>query len=145
MARKVNKFELSDSDRVFLQSFSQSGTAKAREIKRSLALLQLDAGKSIGELAGNLGMGIGTLYSLRRKYNSEGLESALHDKPRSGRPPEVLSMDKAKITALACSEAPTGRVRWTLRLLADKAVELGYVTKGDISHTWVGDILKKQT
>jgi len=143
MARTIDKFELQAADRKFLVSFTQSGTAKAREIKRGLALLKLDAGFGISELEQHLGISKGTLYSLRRHYHAGGLEAALYDKARSGRPPEILSIDKAKITALACSEAPPGHVRWTLRLLADKAVELGYVEKGNISHTWISDILKK--
>jgi putative transposase len=65
----------------------------------------------------------------------------LNDKPRSGRPVELDGKLKAKITALACSTLPTGYGKWSLRLLADKIVELNFVD--DISHTEVGRILKK--
>ena len=65
----------------------------------------------------------------------------LHDKPRSGRPIEIDGGQRAKVTALACSDAPTGHSRWALRLLADKAVELGYCEH--LSHTQVKTILKK--
>lgn len=143
MARKTDKFELRAEDRSFLDSFTQSGTAKVREVKRAMVLLKLDEGLSVDQLVKELGTSPGMVYKSRRRYIKEGLESALYDKPRSGRPAEVLGMDKAKITALACSDAPAGHARWTLRLLADKAVELGYVDKGDISHTHVGRILKK--
>ena len=71
----------------------------------------------------------------------EEFEAALHDKPRSGKPPTIKPEAKAKITALACSDAPAGYARWTLRLLADKSVEMGYITS--ISHMEVGRILKK--
>ena len=75
-----------------------------------------------------------------QNYKEEGL-LCLADKPRSGRPIEIDGSQRAKITALACSEAPAGYARWSLRLLAEKAVELGYCE--NISHTDVGVILKK--
>jgi hypothetical protein len=65
----------------------------------------------------------------------------LQDKPRSGRPIEIDGVTRAKITALACSEAPAGYGQWSLRLLAEKAVELDYCDS--ISHTQVANILKK--
>ncbi|MBI1878203.1 MAG: helix-turn-helix domain-containing protein, partial [Chloroflexi bacterium] len=63
------------------------------------------------------------------------------DKPRSGRPIEIDGRQRATITALACSTPPLGYGSWSLRLLADKAVELEYCEH--ISHSQVGDILKK--
>lgn len=143
MARKTDNFELRDEDRKFLNGFTESGTAKVREIKRALVLLKLDQGLSVKQIIQELGLSIGMVYGLRSSYVQEGLPATLHDKPRSGRPPEILGVDRAKITGLACSDAPAGHAKWTLRLLADKAVELGYVEKGDISHTHVGRILKK--
>ena len=56
----------------------------------------------------------------------------MREKPRAGRPVAIDGTQRAKLTALACSTAPTGHARWTLRLLADKAVELGFVEH--ISH-----------
>ena len=67
----------------------------------------------------------------------------LHDLPRSGRPVEIDGEQRAKITALACSDPPEGYARWSIRLLADKAVELEYCEH--ISHTTVRKILKKRT
>jgi hypothetical protein len=61
--------------------------------------------------------------------------------PRAGRPIEIDGTQRAKITALACSQAPTGHAKWGLRLLADKVIELGYCEK--ISHTQVRNILAK--
>jgi hypothetical protein len=74
-------------------------------------------------------------------YLSEGLAAALHDKPRSGKPVSINGTARAKLTALACSAAPAGHARWTLRLLADKAVEFGFVEA--ISHNTVKAVLKK--
>jgi hypothetical protein len=65
----------------------------------------------------------------------------LADQPRPGRPIKISGEQRAKITALACSEPPEGYERWNLRLLANKVVELGYCEH--ISHTEVADILKK--
>lgn len=81
-----------------------------------------------------------TVSSWRDKYNRLGLRS-LDDAPRSGRPIEIDGEQRAKITALACSDAPEGHARWSLRLLADKAVESGLCEH--VSHSLVGDVLKK--
>ena len=74
------------------------------------------------------------------KYKETGLEF-LTDKPRPGRPTVIDGLARAKITALACSDAPEGYERWSLRLLADKAVELELVEA--ISYMEVSRILKK--
>jgi hypothetical protein len=65
----------------------------------------------------------------------------LQDKPRTGRPVEIDGKQRAQVTALACSEPPEGYARWSLRLLADKVVQLEYCEH--ISHTEVAEILKK--
>lgn len=78
----------------------------------------------------------------RDSYKASGLK-CLHDAPRSGRPIEIDGTQRAKITALACSDAPEGYARWSLRLLAEKAVEAGICD--EISHSSVGDVLKKTT
>lgn len=82
-----------------------------------------------------------TVYHIKRRFLAEGLESALAEKPRSGKPVSISGEARARITALACSEAPTGHARWTLRLLADKAVEFGFCDS--VSHNHVRSILKK--
>lgn len=64
------------------------------------------------------------------------------EKPRSGKPAVITGEMKARITALACSAAPAGHARWTLQLLADKAVEFGLVDS--ISYKTCGEILKKR-
>lgn len=82
-----------------------------------------------------------TVFNVKRRYLQEGFEAALQGKPRSGKPPRISGEARAKITALACSQAPEGHARWTLRLLADRAVRLGFVDS--ISHNAVKGILKK--
>lgn len=126
-----------------LEAICQKGNQSVRVLKRAMSLLQLDQGDSVEVVSKRLKRSKGSTYSLRRKYLKGGLEQALYDKPRSGRPTDISSIDESRITALACSEAPDGHAEWTIRLLADKAVELELVDKGSISKSSVERILKK--
>lgn len=105
-----------------------------------MALLELDRGKTYMAVAKTIQTSHITVSKWSRKYADVGL-NILIDQPRSGRPPEIDGAQRAKVTALACSDPPEGYARWSLRMLADRAVELGYVEH--ISHTQVGEILKK--
>lgn len=131
---------LSDSDRQELKTRLNKGQLPAREYKRALGLLELDRGKTFTEISQTLGTASRTLRFWCDGYHREGLEM-LKDKPRSGRPRVIDGLQRAKLTALACSEPPEGHGRWTLRLLADKAVELGHCDH--VSHTHAGRVLKK--
>jgi len=93
------------------------------------------------EIALTLSCGIATVYNVKRRYLSEGLDAALSDKPRSGAPRRISGEARAKMTALACSKAPDEHARWTLRLLADHSVKLGFCESA--SHNAVKEILKK--
>lgn len=132
--------ELTATDRQDLEALLRKGQLKAREFKRVTGLLELDRGKTIQAVSETLGVNRQTVRSWYQRYPQEGL-ALLKDKPRPGRPLEIDGGQRAKVTALACSEAPTGHERWTLRLLAAKVVELGYCEH--ISHTEVSQILKK--
>ncbi|MEM9004789.1 MAG: helix-turn-helix domain-containing protein [Cyanobacteria bacterium P01_F01_bin.86] len=132
--------ELSPTDRQELEALLRKGQLKAREFKRVTGLLELDRGKTIQAVCETLGVSRATVRTWHQRYQQEGL-ALLKDKPRPGRPVDMDDGLRAKVTALACSEAPTGHERWTLRLLAAKAVELNYCEH--ISHTQVGQILKK--
>ena len=132
--------ELSPTDRSGLEALLSKGQLKAREFKRAMGLLELDRGKTIQAVSETLGVARITLRNWRQRYQQEGL-AMLKDKPRPGRPIEIDGGQRAQVTALACSDAPTGHQRWTLRLLADKMVELNY--SEHMSHTQVGQILKK--
>jgi transposase len=132
--------KLSESDQTLLTDLLSKGTLKVQKYKRATALQLLDSGKTFVETMNILQVSYPTLLSWRDKYQSEGL-SFLDDKPRIGRPLVIDGLQRAKITALACSETPEGHADWSLRLLADKVVELGYCEH--ISHNHVGVILKK--
>jgi putative transposase len=132
--------KLSESEQTFLTDLLSKGTLKVQKYKRATALQLLDSGKTLVETMNILQVSYPTLLSWRDKYLSDGL-SFLDDKPRVGRPLVIDGLQRAKITALACSETPEGHADWSLRLLADKVVELGYCEH--ISHNHVGVILKK--
>lgn len=132
--------ELSQSDRKYLESLLKKGQMGARQFKRATALLELGKGKTITAVKETLRVSRSTVSSWAQRYGEEGL-LMLNDKPRSGRPVEIDGSQRAKVTALACSDPPVGYSRWTLRLLADKAVELKYCEH--LSHTQAREILKK--
>ncbi len=137
---KKRHVKLKAKDRDYLESLISKGKLPAKTFKRATGLLELDRGKTLEAVAETLGVSRVTVMAWRDKYKEQGLK-CLEDAPRSGRPPEIDGKLRAKITALACSEAPEGHVRWTLRLLADKVVEMGYCE--EISKTHIGNILKK--
>lgn len=138
---KKQHLTLTKSDRAFLLNLLKKGSLTAKTYKRATALLELDRNKTITDVASTLNVSYPSVLSWRNKYLNEGLTATLHDKPRSGRPVLIEGKQRAKLTALACSCPPNGHARWTLRLLADKAVELGYCEQ--LSHSHAGRILKK--
>lgn len=117
------------------------GMSRAREQTRARILDLLYRKEHPLQIAEVLKISPATVYNVQSRYLTEGLEAALRDKPRSGKPPKITGEQKARVTALACSDAPEGHARWTLRLLADKSIELGFVES--ISHMEVARILKK--
>jgi transposase len=141
MARQTEFIQLSSEERRSLKTLFSGGSDSNRKQTRARILDLLARNTPAAEIASLLGCSPTTVYNVKHRYQSEGLESALVEKPRSGKPPRISGETRAGITALACSEAPTGHVRWTLRLLADKAVELGFIDS--VSHNHVRSILKK--
>lgn len=131
---------LSPADRSQLITLLRKGNLSAKVFKRATCLLELDRGHSLAAVAATLNVTYKTICSWRDGYKNSGLQM-LKDKPRSGRPIAIDGPLRAKITALACSEPPEGNSRWSLRLLADKAVELDLIE--ELSHSHVSRILKK--
>lgn len=132
--------ELSNVDREYLEALISRGELTAKAYRRALGLLELDRGQTCTAVSKTIQVTNTTLSTWAAKYQESGLQ-VLVDKPRSGRPIEIDGNQRAKVMALACSDPPEGYAKWSLRLLADKAVELGYCEH--ISHTEVGLILKK--
>lgn len=132
--------QLTETDRTYLEAFVAKGQVPVRPLKRALALLALDRGETVTAVATHQGVTNNTVAAWRDRYLKTGLAS-LADQARPGRPPVIDGEQRAKVTALACSEPPVGHSQWNLRLLAEKVVELEYCEH--ISHTQVGKILKK--
>jgi transposase len=82
-----------------------------------------------------------TVSRVRQRFIKAGLNAALYDLERTGRPTEIDGEAEAKLIMLACSQPPEDRSHWTLQLLADRMVALGYTEH--ISDTWVLNLLKK--
>jgi putative transposase len=133
-------FALAKADPKHLTAITRRGRSKARTFQRASALLQLQAGHTLLHVAEALQVSRQSVARWRDRYLQAGLQ-VLDEKLRSGRPVRIEGKQRAQLTALACSTPPEGRARWTLRLLADQAVELGYC--GSLSHTGVRQILKK--
>lgn len=125
-----------------LRKAVRRGKESARKLTRCRILLLADERKPDSQIAEALAVAMSTIFEIRRRYAQEGLEAALNERPRPGQPPKFDGKHRAKITALACSKVPKGRSRWTLRLLAEKAVELKMVD--GICPATVQTILKKK-
>ena len=110
---------LPGSERALLKKLVSVGTEKARVIRRANILLLLDQGLRRPEVVRVTGAGVATVGRVKRSYRTEGLDGALYEQTRSGRPVTYGCRAKKKIVALACSQPPDGRVKWTLKLLAE--------------------------
>ena len=133
--------KLSPDGRAELEAMIRGGTVSVRKVKRALVLLAADEGDKDETVAGKARVSTGTVERLRRRFCEEGLQAALSERRRPGRQPKLDGRQEAHVIALACSEPPEGHVRWTLRLLANRVIELDIVD--EISHHTLGRILKK--
>ena len=141
MSQKSHCVKLKKRAHQYLQKIVESGEEKARKITRCRVLLLADKGKTDQEISDALNVCLATIFNIRRRYSQGGLERAINEEARSGQPPKFKGKSMAKITALACSQPPEGRAKWSLRLLADRVIELDIVES--ISHVSVHNILKK--
>lgn len=117
------------------------GKSSARKMTRARILLKADDRLGDERIAEMLHVGSSTVGRLRQRFVQEDLDSALNERPRPGGRRKFSGKQEAHLIATACSEAPEGRARWTLRLLADKAVELGFVQS--CSYEAIRKVLKK--
>jgi transposase len=139
---------LTPEERDYLEDLTKRGKHSVQKFTHARALLLCDTSdekitRTVAAVAEAVGVTCRTIEHLKKRFVEEGIESALTRKPAS-RPPREIRFDgvfEAKLIALACSDAPEGRSRWTVRLLADQAVELNYTES--ISKSSVGTILKK--
>ena len=125
MPKKLYEVKLSKEERQELEGLTGKGEVQVRMYKRARILLLADEGLRNAEIVKRVGVSRTTVSRIQQRYGVEGT-GAVTERARPGRPSIFGGKTRAKITALACSDAPEGRSRWTLRLLADKAVELGF-------------------
>jgi len=139
---------LTGEEREELEALTKQGKINARKFIHARALLLCDAGDGgpawkVADAAEALGITGRTIEHIKKQFVEEGLEAALDRKPLE-KPPREITFDgafEARLIALACSDAPEGRARWTVRLLADKVVELEIAES--VSHMTVQRALKK--
>jgi transposase len=141
MPRTAQPIKLRKTELRSLTTIIKRGTTRARTQTRARILDLLHRGQHPEDVSSAFQVSLQTIFNVKRRYLSEGFDAALFDKARSGRPVRIDGTQRAKITALACSTPPEGEARWSLRLLADKAVELQLCEA--VSHNAVKEILKK--
>ncbi len=139
---------LTKQERDDLDALTKRGKTHARRFIHARALLLCDAGPygpawTVADVAEALGVTTRTIEHLKERFVEDGLEAALERKPREKPPREVIfdGAFEARLIALACSDAPEGYKRWTVRLLADRAIELNLAPS--VSHMTVQRVLKK--
>lgn len=139
--------ELTKEDRQILTDIVSKGKSAAKTIMRANILLASDCNNkkhmTVAEIADTYGTTPTTVQTVRTTYASEGLSATINRKKRATPPiaPKVTGDVEAHIIALACGEPPEGYSKWSVRLLAEKCVELDYVES--ISHMTVSRVLKK--
>jgi transposase len=132
---------LSDDQRELLYALIQKGTAPARTVRRAHTLLLADEQQPVQTVAAMLHTSAVTVTQTCKRLLHMGLDAALYDRPRPGSRRKLDGRQEAHLVALACSTPPAGRDRWSLRLLADRMVELGLVE--GLSYATVRRVLKK--
>jgi len=140
---------LSEAERNQLEEIARKGSHKSQKVLNALILLSVDENQP-GELRSTnvsvskvLQVSMKKIDRVKKRFVEEGLEIALQGHPKEREYKRKADGDlEAKLVALCCSEAPSGFSRWSLRMLADKAVELEYID--EISHETVRRVLKKR-
>ena len=120
MKTTEKRFQLKKKDQMYLKRFVKTGQHTAKEIERGYVLLALHNGKKQNEISEFYMVGRKSTWRLKNKYKEQGLEKALKDDPRPGQPVKYQEKEESEIIALACTEVPEGRARWTLGLLQEK-------------------------
>jgi transposase len=114
---------LEKADRQQIARMLSGGRESARVLRRAMILRQLDQGQKAAQVALNVGMAPKTVRAIGRRYEEEGLESALQEKPRPGKQRALDVKQSQRIIAMVCGSPPEGRARWSVRLIAEEAVK----------------------
>lgn len=141
MPKIVSFLSLNEATVNSLTALLSGGKLFVRTVKRIQILLDLQT-KTPRVVSENREVSLATVYYVKNQYLLEkDYKMAIYDAPRSGSPVKIEGKVRAQITAIACSDAPTGHLEWTLQLIADKAVEMRLIDS--ISRSSVHLILKK--
>ena len=138
MGKLKEKLQLSSAEVVELKSVVSKGRHPVRKVKRAQILLKLYEGKAHSEVAEAIGVCLATVYNIHDRYLAGKLK-ALNEKARPGQPRKVTPEVEAAVTRIACSEVPEGKARWTVSLINERIVKLGY----ELNDESVRLILKK--
>ena len=142
MPNKKYIVKLTQEERKKLQEMISSGKHAAKKILRARILLKADASWLDEKIAEAFDVHVRTIERLREQFVEEGFDRFMDGcKPKRQYPRKLDGRQEAQLTTIACSQAPEGQARWTLRLLADRMVRLDYVDS--ISHETVRQVLKK--
>ena len=141
MPAKLYRVSLTEAEREHLLGITRRGKSSGRKVKRSLILCKADEGLTDQQVAEALLVGPATVGRVRQRFVEGGLKRALDDLPRPGQRRKLDGRQEDHLVAVACSAAPEGHTRWTLRLLADEAVKLELTES--ISRETVRQVLKK--
>jgi transposase len=126
MKKSVEKYEvlLNQAQRDFLKNLTSKGKVSARKIKRVNILLLASEGKKDKEIMEIVKVSDSTVERIRKRFVQEGLKSSLEEKHRQGAPKKLDGRGESLLIATACSKPPKGRKNWSIRLLADRLIEL---------------------
>lgn len=139
---KRTEVKLGEDERIHLKRMIRSGVTGARKLGHARILLLAEEGRSHESIAESVAVSCSTVTRICQRYVQEGLEGALeHGKARAKKPRKLDGRGEAQLIAVACSPAPEGRAKWTMKLLAGRLVELGIV--GSIAPETVRQTLKK--
>jgi putative transposase len=136
------EIQLTDQDRHQLEVLSSTGSGLVRTLQRAQVLLALDRGILDQTIAAVLNLDRTRIWRIRQRYLTQGLEGALYDQPRSGRPTEYGVKAEAELVALACSAPPSGYQGWSLALLTEVARRQSRLLQS-VSQSTVRQVLKK--
>ena len=113
----MKRIRLNDEEVEYLKGFVKKGRKSARELTRARILFLVNEGKTETGIKDILGICRATVSNVKKRYREEGFQSALTEKPRPGQPKKYTVKQEAEIIAIACTNPPRGRKRWTIRLL----------------------------
>ena len=121
--------QLTKQERKQIAGMMNKGWESARVLRRALILRQLDQGQTAAQVASHVGVASKTVRAIARRYEEEGLESALYEKPRPGKRRRLDAGQSQRIIAMVCGPPPRGQGRWSVRLIAQEAVKRKLVAR----------------